>query len=519
MLSPSSIADGYRIALEGRAPFVTLTAVAVLAVTLVTAQAMLVQRDRAVLDAYADRLLLHADTVATASTLALDQAAALTTAPCTPADLAELRLLAFKSRYVRDVGRLHDDRLICSAAWGVLAAPARMPEPDRRVRGYRLWGSVSGIVDSRVAADMSAKGDVIVITSPSAFDRVDQLAAGMGALVLTRDADHVFQRFGDVTALDPFRHEAWSDLGSTRHSRRCSTTFDICVAARARQSSLFSESPWLVIGLCLLGGFAGSGLGLLISASQRHRRSLPKQLERAILGDGLTLVYQPLRTLADRRLVGVETLSRWCNEQGEQVPPDTFVPMAERQRLGGALARQVVRKALVELGDRLRDDPAFYVSFNVSATDVVDAGFRAYLNAATAQCGIARGQVVLEITERSTTRHSDLADGMTRLREDGYPFYIDDFGTGYSNFAYLAELPLDAIKMDQRFTRAIGTGSAISQIIEAICAMTRTLDIGLVVEGVETEEQAQVMAELMPSAVAQGWLLGRPVPVDALPDA
>ena len=130
---------------------------------------------------------------------------------------------------------------------------------------------------------------------------------------------------------------------------------------------------------------------------------------------------------------------------------------------------------------------------------------------------MAREQVVLEITERSTTRHSDLADGMARLREDGYPFYIDDFGTGYSNFAYLAELPLDAIKMDQRFTRAIGTGSAISQIIEAICTMTRTLEIGLVVEGVETEEQAQVMFELMPSAIAQGWLLGRPVEVDALP--
>ncbi|MCS4279170.1 EAL domain-containing protein [Stenotrophomonas rhizophila] len=516
-MSRSSIAHSYRIALEGRAPFVTLTAVVVLAVTLLTAQAMLVQRDRAVLDAYADRLLSQAEAVAAASTLALDQAAALVTAPCTSADLAELRLLAFKSRYVRDVGRLQDDRLVCSAAWGVLAAPARMPEPDRRVRGYRLWGSVSGIVDSRVAADMSAKGDVIVTTSPSAFDRVDQLASGMGALLLTRDAGHVFQRFGDVTALDPSRQEAWSDLGSTRHSRRCSATFDICVAARARQSSLLSESPWIVIGLCLLGGFAGSGLGLLISASQRNHRSLPKQLERAILGDGLTLVYQPLRTLSDRRLVGVETLSRWCNEQGEPVPPDTFVPMAERQRLGGALARQVVRKALAELGDRLRDDPTFYVSFNVSATDVVDAAFRAYLNAATAQSGIARQQVVLEITERSTTRHHDLADGMTRLREDGYPFYIDDFGTGYSNFAYLAELPLDAIKMDQRFTRAIGTGSAISQIIEAICVMTRTLDIGLVVEGVETEEQAQVMVELMPSAVAQGWLLGRPVPVDALP--
>jgi len=512
-----SIAHRYRIALEGRAPFVTLTAIAVLGVTLLTAQAMLVQRDRAVLDAYADRLLLQAESVAAASSLTLEHADALTTAPCTREDLAELRLLAFKSRYVRDVGRLHEDRLICSAAWGILANPAPMPEPDRRVRGYRLWGGVSGIVDARVAADMSAKGDVIVTTSPSAFDRVDQVERGMGALVLTRDARHVFQRFGDVTSLDPFREESWVDLGSTRHSRRCSSTFDICVAARAQQSSLFSESPWILIGLCLLGGFAGSGLGLLISAYQRNRGSLPKQLERAILGDGLTLVYQPLRALADRRLVGVETLSRWRNEQGEQVPPDTFVPMAEHQRLGGALARQVVRKALAELGDRLRADPAFYVSFNVSATDVIDAEFRAYLNSATAQSGVAREQVVLEITERSTTRHSDLADGMARLRKDGYPFYIDDFGTGYSNFAYLAELPLDAIKMDQRFTRAIGTGSAISQIIEAICTMTRTLEIGLVVEGVETEEQAQVMFELMPSAIAQGWLLGRPVEADALP--
>jgi sensor c-di-GMP phosphodiesterase-like protein len=113
--------------------------------------------------------------------------------------------------------------------------------------------------------------------------------------------------------------------------------------------------------------------------------------------------------------------------------------------------------------------------------------------------------------------HLAMIGGMARLRQHGFRFYIDDFGTGYSNFAYLAELPLDGIKMDRRFTRAIGTQSASSQIIDTICAMAKSLKIDFVVEGVETQSQIDHMARLMPDAVGQGWHIGLPVRAQLIP--
>ena len=511
------IQRSWRRALSGGLAIGLVFTPALILLTLLGAQAALLQRDGTELQRYTQHLLSHAEAVAGGSTDVLRQVAQMVTDPCSPRDLAELRTLAFHSQQVRDIGRLEGNTLICSAAWGVLDRPATLPPPDRTPRGFRLWTAVSNVVDPRVRADMAALGDVIVTTAPGAFDQLPQLERGSGALLTTRDSRHVYQRFGHVEGLATDTVRDWSLLRGERTERACSETFDICAIGRGTQTSVLALAWPVLLGLLVLGGLAGSGLGFLLAAHQRRRGSMPMQLRRALRRGSIDVVYQPLRRLDGRHLLGVEALARWRDEDGQQVRPDIFVAMAEQQHLTGALSRHVVRRVLGDLGARLRDTPGFYVSINLTAAEVVDPAFHAFLNEQTRASGVDPDRLVLEITERSTTAHTALARCMARLRGDGYRFYIDDFGTGFSNFAYLAELPVDAIKIDGKFTRAIGTHSPVSQIIGAICTMASALQIQVIVECVETEVQADYLKGLGVNAIGQGWLLGYPVAATALP--
>jgi sensor c-di-GMP phosphodiesterase-like protein len=100
------------------------------------------------------------------------------------------------------------------------------------------------------------------------------------------------------------------------------------------------------------------------------------------------------------------------------------------------------------------------------------------------------------------------------LRQKGYSVHIDDFGTGYSSLSYLQDLSIDAIKIDRSFTRAIGTGSVIGSILPQILSIADALHLAVIVEGIETEEQASYFAHAKGRILAQGWLFGRPVPAD-----
>ncbi|WP_411851055.1 EAL domain-containing protein [Stenotrophomonas sp. LGBM10] len=486
-------------------------------VTLVAAQVVVAQRDGRALDAYAELVLEHAELVASASVKALDRAAALPGTACTPEDLANLRRLAIQSHYVRDIGRVVEGAVGCSASWGVFAAPSPLPPPDRRVRGFALWHALPGVFGADIAADMVARDGAVVTTSPIAFDRVSRAPAGMGVVVSTRDGKHLFQRFGDTQGLTIGEAASALDVGATRLAWRCSTGFDICVSARKSGSSVLVEPWWFSLSLAVLGALAGAGIALVANDYRERRRSLLAQLRRAIDGQGLSMVYQPIRSLSDRQLLGVEALARWRTEDGREIPPDRFVPLAERDGLGTRMAKRLVSIALGEMAERLRGNAAFYLSINLTSQDLLDAGFRRYVHHEVRRLGLCPDQIVLELTERATADHHDLAACMLELKSLGYRFYVDDFGTGYSNFAYLTELPITAIKMDRRFTRAIGTASAVSQVVQSIAAMAAALELDLIVEGVETEEQASHMLSLVPDGIGQGWLLGRPVASASLP--
>ncbi|MYZ41651.1 EAL domain-containing protein [Schauerella aestuarii] len=447
--------------------------------------------------------------IANEGKMALREATQSTLPPCSAADLLELRALFFRFRYMRDIGRVIDGQLVCSAVWGTLRQQLAVPPEDYvATQGTRLWKDRANLVDDRITNDMAAAGNAIVFTSPIAFDGLS--IGGFDATVITRQGDYVFRTFGDTIDADllhrtPSRF-AWS---SERLKTVCSNAqaSDICVITRLDASPLLATN-YLHFGLT--GTVTALLLSMLWLMFFTPSREVRTRLATALKRGELTIVYQPLRSFGQNRLEGFEALVRWHDRVLGDVPPSTFVPLAEEMGLGGKLTRLVTQRAVAELAQQLRDGHHRYLSINVSAADVIDTSYHAFLNDRVAQHGIATHQLALEITERSTVGFDDLATNIGRLLTLGFKVFIDDFGTGYSSLAYLSNLPVSAIKLDRQFTQSIGTHSPSLLIVNHVIDISDSLGLLLIFEGIETAEQWRYLAERVPGAVGQGWLIGRP---------
>jgi sensor c-di-GMP phosphodiesterase-like protein len=263
------------------------------------------------------------------------------------------------------------------------------------------------------------------------------------------------------------------------------------------------------IGFCAL---LAALVGVIISLLYRRNKSIEQQLRRAIARDRLRMVYQPIVHLASRRIVGAEALARWNDEEGNPVGPEVFIKIAEQRGFVGAITRLALRHALRDLAVTLRSNPDFRLSINVAAADLSDPKFLPFLEISLARAKVDPRSLAIEITEGSTVRREVAIEAIRRLREKGHSVHIDDFGTGYSSLAYLHDLSVDAIKIDKAFTQAIGTEAVVVVILPQILALASALNLRVIVEGVETAEQASYFAEADKSILAQGWLFGRPMP-------
>jgi sensor c-di-GMP phosphodiesterase-like protein len=272
-----------------------------------------------------------------------------------------------------------------------------------------------------------------------------------------------------------------------------------------------ARRPGLTRWFVLAGGLIGFALSLIILRIQRGRRSMESQLRRALRSESLTLVYQPIVDLATGKIVAAEALARWIDEDGESVRPDVFVALAEEKGFAREITRLVVGFAAEELADLLAAG-LLRVSINIAPTDLADDDFFRYLDHCLEFAHVPPSSIVLELTERSLADHDVAVRALGMLKSRGHRVYVDDFGIGYSNLATLHRLEVDGIKVDRAFTQTIGTESATASVLPQILEMARQMDLAVVVEGIETEEQADYFRKAGEGIYGQGWLFGRPMP-------
>ncbi len=251
-----------------------------------------------------------------------------------------------------------------------------------------------------------------------------------------------------------------------------------------------------------------------IQAAMIARSQLEEELRIAITQQQLTLHYQP-QIAETKQLIGAEALVRWQHPQHGMVPPGEFIPVAEDTGLIIKLGQWVLETACVQLA-RWSAQPActnLTLSVNVSPHQFGQPDFVEQVLSALAKTRANPKLLKLELTESMLALNvEDVIEKMSVLRTKGISFSLDDFGTGFSSLAYLKQLPLDQLKIDQSFVKDIGSDTNNTAIAKTIIALARSLELTVIAEGVETEVQRSFLAAYG-CTTYQGYLFSRPLPI------
>ncbi|MDE2360063.1 MAG: EAL domain-containing protein [Betaproteobacteria bacterium] len=246
-----------------------------------------------------------------------------------------------------------------------------------------------------------------------------------------------------------------------------------------------------------------------------HRLNLEGRLRQAAARDQFILHYQPKVDLRTRRLLGLEALIRWHDPDRGMVPPIEFIEVLEATGLIVDVGRWVIEQAMRDVHQwRSRGLAVPRVAVNVSQVQIRKQEFVATVLAASGAGQGGNVSLDIEITESLTMEDTKATiDKLRALRTNGLQICMDDFGTGYSSLSSIASLPLDAVKIDRAFIARMSEGHQAFAIVSTIVKLAQTLRLRAIAEGVETEQQARVLAELGCDE-AQGYLFGKPMPRD-----
>ena len=435
---------------------------------------------------------------------------------CSEAEVAYFRKLIFQAKYLRDAGRMRGGTIDCSATMNRADLPRAQFKPDRsQPDGTQVFGNLPPFRAGNSQGFLLQLGDSYVVYAPHLLENQNAISSH---IIYTPTASSVLGNGQIGSGLSQASAKIFTENGQARvgdnlYVTQCSARYFRCVSETISITEAMAADHFRRTLGTTFGGVVGAIVGLFSSLLYRRNRSMEHQLRRAIARDKVRLVYQPIVDLATRSIIGAEALARWNDEEGCAVGPDVFVHVAEQHGFVGELTRLVVRHALRDFAEIIRDNPDFRLSINVAAADLSDPAFLPMLGEALKQSGVPAKNLAIEITESSTARHEMAREAIRRLRGSGHSVHVDDFGTGYSSLSYLQDLSIDTIKIDRSFTQAIGTQALTVGILPQILAMASVLNLDVIVEGVETSQQASYFAAVGSSILAQGWLFGRPVPL------
>ena len=254
-----------------------------------------------------------------------------------------------------------------------------------------------------------------------------------------------------------------------------------------------------------------------INRNARSLADLESELRRALRRDELELHYQPRLDLAEGRIVGLEALVRWRHAERGLLPPSEFVPLAEQSGLIVPLGYWVISRALRDVQVlRERGLAPLHMAVNLSFRQFQDSQLLATLSRLIVQHGVDARWLEFELTETAVMRRNDLVkQTMDALGRLGVRFSLDDFGTGFSSFVHLNSLPIALLKVDRSFVAGMEQREENRKLVHAMINLAHTLHLEVVAEGVESEEQLDLLRSFGCDQV-QGYLISKPLPIEPL---
>ncbi|MBJ8344150.1 bifunctional diguanylate cyclase/phosphodiesterase [Antrihabitans sp. YC2-6] len=277
------------------------------------------------------------------------------------------------------------------------------------------------------------------------------------------------------------------------------------------------DTASLFVGRADIGLYRAKATGrnqTMLESSQRP--AVVTELRAALESGTVDVHYQPIVDLAGaRRTVGYEALVRWSSSEQPELTPSGLITIAEGSDLIGELGRAVLHRACSDANviQRATPDIAIVINVNVSCLELVRENYATNVLRIAASTGWPANQLVLEVTESELAADSVQAIAqLQKLRRAGVRIAIDDFGSGYSSLNRLAALPCDVLKIDRPVISDIRSARPM---LTAIAALSSAFELELIIEGIESTEQEELLSELGISR-AQGYLYGRPQSLDQI---
>ncbi|MGE0716230.1 MAG: EAL domain-containing protein [Alphaproteobacteria bacterium] len=505
---------------------ILLVAVVAMAAPILVAAYFARQQSAAEYRTRADRLakevLYRAEAISQQIAKAFARLESSGTVPCSDEGIALMRAIALGSDRLAGVAHVEGDQMTCSS-FGL-----HRPAID------------VGPADYRSAAMVDIRRQRELVVAPGTQVLLATAASGYTAIVHPARAIAVAERDGTVSlalvgsstghilvargALD----EEWLRL-NRRAAAPSGIRFGDDYVSAWQVSALWDYTAYAVIGgaeidrdanrlallltpIALLGGCL---LFLVGYHTVRRWSSLPALLRSGLRRNEILVHYQPIVDLATGRWVGCEALARWRRAGGEWVSPDIFVPIAERHGLLMQLTTRMAQIAIAEIARLVQRDPDFFVSLNVGASDLLSPDLQTILRDLLERHRLSPRNVHIELTERELADTVPVIEAIANLRSAGFTMAADDFGVGYSNLSYLQTVRLDFLKIDRRFLDGMPMDEPHKQPIAHIIEMAQEHGIGLIAEGIETEEQYRFL-RAQGVGFGQGWLFAHAMPIDDL---
>ena len=461
------------------------------------------------LDEYGTSLIGKFEVLLANGERALDEINQLSISSCSVDSVYQLKLLHFRHFFIKNATWItNENNEICSSMEGEHKDILKNTPP------YLLLNNVSYWFNQTVDKDRPYSYHIVMEKDQSrvnmhlkiVFDSYLENRPYLAAQFLSKNKVISTSGLMDSTPLSSLSSNDWrikeitSDYGP----------FSVMVARNEHDISVaifeaIKRSFTLIVLTALMLSF------IFYFVMKKHRSSFKLSLIDGLKQNEFIPYFQPIIDAKNNTCVGAEVLTRWIRNDGDMISPAIFIPAAEKYGLMTALTKQIIVKALKDIGPFLSQSSQYYISINLSLDDLNDDSIYHLFMQETARYELAPEQLRIELTERQFIDKECSIMALNRYREAGYKIYVDDFGTGYSSLAYLKDLPLDTLKIDKVFVDSLGQESATSSVTKHIIDMANTLNLELVAEGVETEQQSQHLQALGVN-IMQGWLYSKALP-------
>jgi len=424
----------------------------------------------------------------------------ITTQGCDETSIDSYRKIKLSSLYFGDVGFIKNGKIVCTAFWGKLETPVALPAALHKTPNgfvlaqFHLKGFFTG--------NAAIYNNVIIFTSRYVYDKFSPITANYSLTAATKDFDKTF------FSIAPEKKQNWL------HSRLftldmtlCSTKWDLCVIVKHHDAGLASLSIVVFVLLSAILYFIWISLTLFFIRLHEDRFSLERALVNAVTAKTFSVNYQPVVRIHDKKIVGVEVLSRWRDYNHAEVSPELFIPLITKLGLYKKYYINIIEKSLSEVAS-LAVENQMMISLNVGRTEIEDKQFIHVLRRECSLNNIPLSLIKVELSEKAVASADILEEFCLELKSIGVKISIDDFGVQNSNLARLSNLEYDEIKIDKSLVDGISEHYKQDIFVifsDALVKLNKTL----VFEGVENEIQYNFIANRYPNALIQGWYFSK----------